>query len=132
MIVRQPAFFVHVINCSLFRPPMCKAKPDLRIFALNLGKSLFPVVLKIFNPPTILQLRVHMLSLVFDLSILRSSYNVPESSKKNIKGIDRPFRGWVKSSLIRSLFINWRLGNFFLLILKGFHHKISKKPIDAA
>ncbi len=27
--------------------------------------------------------------------------------------IDRPFRGGVKSSLIRSLFINWRLGNFF-------------------
>jgi hypothetical protein len=48
------------------------------------------------------------------------------------KGIDRPFRRGVKSSLIRSLFINWRLGNFFLLILKGFHHKISKKPIDAA
>ncbi len=49
-----------------------------------------------------------------------------------LKGIDRPFRRGVKSSLIRSLFINWRLGNFFLLILKGFHHKISKKPIDAA
>ncbi len=51
-----------------------------------------------------------------------------------LKGIDRSFRGGVKSSLIRTLFINWRLGNFFLLILKGFHfhHKISKKPIDAA
>ncbi len=53
--------------------------------------------------------------------------------ESNIKGIDRPFQGGVKSSLIRSLFINWRLGNFFLsLILKGFHHKISKKPKDAA
>ncbi len=52
--------------------------------------------------------------------------------KKVFKGIDRPFPGGVKSNLIRSLFINWRLGNFFLLILKGFHHKISKKPIDAA
>jgi hypothetical protein len=51
---------------------------------------------------------------------------------KEFKGIDRPFWGEVKSSLIRSLFINWRLGKFFLLILKGFHHKISKKPIDAA
>jgi hypothetical protein len=50
----------------------------------------------------------------------------------DIKGIDRPFRGKVKSSLIRSLFINWRLGNFFLLILKGFHHKISRKPMEAA
>jgi hypothetical protein len=49
-----------------------------------------------------------------------------------LKGIDRPFQGGVKSSLIRSLFINWRLGNFFSLILKGFHHKISKKLIDAA
>ncbi len=50
----------------------------------------------------------------------------------NIKGIDRSFRRGVKSSLIRSLFINWRLGSVFFLILKGFHHKISKKPIDAA
>jgi hypothetical protein len=51
-----------------------------------------------------------------------------------IKGIDRPFwgGGGVKSSLIRSLFINWRLGNFFVLILEGFYHKISKKPVDAA
>jgi hypothetical protein len=49
-----------------------------------------------------------------------------------LKGIDRPFQGGVKNSLIRSLFINWRLGNFFSLILKGFHHKISKKPKDAA
>ncbi len=51
---------------------------------------------------------------------------------RSFKGIDRPFQGGVKSSLIRSLFINWRLGNFFSLILKGFHHKISKKLIDAA
>ncbi len=36
-----------------------------------------------------------------------------------LKGIDRPFRGWVKSSLIRSLFINWRLGNFFLLFFSS-------------
>jgi hypothetical protein len=59
-----------------------------------------------------------------------SSHYYPDLT---LKGIDRPFRRGVKSSLIRSLFINWRLGNFFLLlILKGFHHKISKKPIDAA
>jgi len=49
-----------------------------------------------------------------------------------LKGIDRSFRRGVKSSLIRSLFINWRLGNVFFLILKGFHHKISKKPKDPA
>jgi hypothetical protein len=54
------------------------------------------------------------------------------SGVQNPTGIDRPFQGGVKSSLIRSLFINWRLGNFFSLILKGFHHKISKKLIDAA
>ncbi len=53
-------------------------------------------------------------------------------ARVDLKGIDLPFRRGVKGSLIRSLFINWRLGNFFLLILKGFHHKISKKPIDAA
>ncbi len=49
-----------------------------------------------------------------------------------VKGIDRPFGGRVKSRLIRSLLINWRLGNFFFLILNGVHHKISKKAIDAA
>jgi hypothetical protein len=38
---------------------------------------------------------------------------------QDIKGIDRPFRGWVKISLIRSLFINWRLGNFFSSHFKG-------------
>jgi hypothetical protein len=34
--------------------------------------------------------------------------------------------------LIRSVMTNWRLGNFFYVILKGLHHKISKKPIVAA
>ncbi len=33
--------------------------------------------------------------------------------KHPFKGIDRPFGGRVKSRLIRSLLINWRLGNFF-------------------
>jgi hypothetical protein len=46
------------------------------------------------------------------------------------KGIDRPFGGRVKSRLIQSLLINWRLGNFYFLILNGVHHKISKKAID--
>ncbi len=31
-----------------------------------------------------------------------------------IKGIDRPFGEGVESILIRSVFVNWRLGNFFL------------------
>jgi hypothetical protein len=48
------------------------------------------------------------------------------------KGIDRPFRGRVESILIRSLLVNWRLGYFLNLILKGLLHKISKKPLDAA
>jgi hypothetical protein len=49
-----------------------------------------------------------------------------------LKGIDRPFRGEVESILIRSLLVNWRLGYFFNLILKGLLQKISEKPLDAA
>ena len=49
-----------------------------------------------------------------------------------IKGIDRPFGGGVESILIRSAFVNWRLGKFFYLILNGLHHKIGKKLLYAA
>jgi hypothetical protein len=49
-----------------------------------------------------------------------------------VLGIDRPFGGGVESILIRSLLLNWRLGYFFYLILKGLLHKISQKPVDAA
>ncbi len=49
-----------------------------------------------------------------------------------LKGIDRPFGGGVESILIRSVFVNWRLGKFFYLILNGLHHKISKKLLYAA
>jgi hypothetical protein len=49
-----------------------------------------------------------------------------------VKGIDRPFRRGVESILIQSLLVNWRLGYFFNLILKGLLHNISKKPLDAA
>ena len=45
--------------------------------------------------------------------------NILDPAKESIKGIDRPFRRGVKSSLIRSLFINWRLGNFFSSLFKG-------------
>ena len=45
--------------------------------------------------------------------------NILDPAKESIKGIDRPFRRGVKSSLIRSLFINWRLGNFFSSHFKG-------------
>jgi hypothetical protein len=48
------------------------------------------------------------------------------------KGIDRPFGGGVESILIRSVFVNWRLGKIFFLILNGLHHKISKKLLYAA
>ncbi len=48
------------------------------------------------------------------------------------KGIDRPFGGGVESILIRSVFVNWRLGKNFYLILNGLHHKISKKLLYAA
>jgi hypothetical protein len=36
-----------------------------------------------------------------------------EFENPSVKGIDRPFGEGVKSRLIRSLLINWRLGNFF-------------------
>ncbi len=48
------------------------------------------------------------------------------------KGIDRSFELRCEIRLNRFVMTNWRLGNFFYLILKGQHHKISKKPIDAA
>jgi hypothetical protein len=48
------------------------------------------------------------------------------------KGIDRSFEFRGEIRLIRSVMTNWRLGNFFFLILNGLHHKISKKPIVAA
>ncbi len=63
-----------------------------------------------------------------------ASLNVLLNGERSLKALTDHFGGGsgLRSSLIWSLFINWRLGNFFLLILKGFHHKISKKPIDAA
>ncbi len=57
-----------------------------------------------------------------------------ESMKKfdkyifSLKGIDRPFGEGVENILIRSVLVNWRLGYFFYLILKGLLLKISKKP----
>jgi hypothetical protein len=52
--------------------------------------------------------------------------------KVEVKGIDRSFELRGKIRFIRSVMTNWRLGNFFYLILNGLHHKISKKPIVAA
>jgi hypothetical protein len=51
---------------------------------------------------------------------------------EDFKGIDRSFelRGEIK--LNRFERTNWRLGIFLYFILKGHHHKISKKPIDSA
>jgi len=49
-----------------------------------------------------------------------------------VKGIDRSFELRGNIRLIRSVMTNWRLGNFFYVILKGLHHKMSKKPIVAA
>jgi hypothetical protein len=49
-----------------------------------------------------------------------------------LKGIDRSFEMRGKIRLIRSVMTNWRLSNFFYVILKGLHHKISKKPKVAA
>jgi len=49
-----------------------------------------------------------------------------------LKGIDRSFELRGESRLNRFVMTNWRLGNFFYFILKGHHHKISKKLKDAA
>jgi hypothetical protein len=49
-----------------------------------------------------------------------------------LKGIDRSFELRGESRLIWSVMTNWRLGIFFYFILNGHHHKISKKPLDAA
>jgi hypothetical protein len=51
---------------------------------------------------------------------------------ENFKGMDRLFGGGVDSILIRSVFVNWRLGIFFYLILNCLHHTISKKLLYAA
>ncbi len=61
--------------------------------------------------------------------VLRKSLN---NRYRVIKGIDRSFELRGEIRLIQSVMINWRLGNFFYLILNGLHHKISKKPIVAA
>ncbi len=54
-------------------------------------------------------------------------------NQKNVfKGIDRPFELRGEIRLIQSVITNWMLRDFFYLILKGLHHKISKKPWDAA
>ncbi len=50
-----------------------------------------------------------------------------------LKGIDRPFGEGVKSRLIRSLLINWRLGNFFSSPFKWISSQDQqKKPTDPA
>jgi len=48
------------------------------------------------------------------------------------KGIDRSFELRGESRLNQFVRTNWRRGNFFYFSLKGFRHKISKKPKDAA
>jgi hypothetical protein len=49
-----------------------------------------------------------------------------------IKGIDRSFELRGEIRLICFVITNWRLGIFLKFILKGHHHKIIKKPQDAA
>jgi hypothetical protein len=61
-----------------------------------------------------------------------AKWNLGEADEAVFKGIDRPFKLRGESRLIRSVITNWMLGKFFYLILKGLHHKISKKPWDAA
>jgi hypothetical protein len=40
-------------------------------------------------------------------------------------------KGLTPFDRIPSVLVNWRLGRFFYIILKGIHQKISKKPSDA-
>ncbi len=56
----------------------------------------------------------------------------PQTENPTFKGIDRSFELRCEIKLNRFVMTNWRLGNFFYFILKGQHHKISKKPKDAA
>ena len=61
------------------------------------------------------------------------THSAPEKNAPRVlKGIDRSFELRCEIRLNRFVMTNWRLGNFFYFILKGQHHKISKKPIDAA
>ncbi len=55
------------------------------------------------------------------------SVRIREAQK--LKGIDRPFGGGVESILIRSVFVNWRLGYFFLSYFKGPSSQDQQKTI---
>ncbi len=87
----------------------------------------FLAILWFGSSPTHSPSPVVKLSLFLCLPVCRRA-----SLHKHVKGIDWPFGGGVESILIRSVFVNWRLGNFFYLILNGLHHKISKKLLYAA
>jgi hypothetical protein len=58
--------------------------------------------------------------------------NVYNAAFCDVKGIERSFELRCEIRLNRFVMTNWRLGNFFYFILKGQHHKISKKPLDTA
>ncbi len=58
---------------------------------------------------------------VYDYSMMQPVENLL------FKGIDRSFELRGESRLVWSVMTNWRLGNYFYFILKGHHHKISKK-----
>ncbi len=62
----------------------------------------------------------------------RGAMTWPYRSNFAVKGINRPFGRGVESILIQSVFVNWRLGKIFYLILNGLYHKISKKLLYAA
>jgi hypothetical protein len=70
--------------------------------------------------------------LLFSFSYIPENTVIKISSNIPFKGIDRSFELRCEIRLNRLVMTNWRLGNFFYFILKGQHHKISKKPIDAA
>ncbi len=83
--------------------------------------------------PTVFNSLRHPVQTKLKLSCTDSDWYLHQlNSSYLLKGIDRPFGGGVESILIRSVFVNWRLGKFFYLILNGLHHKISKKLLYAA
>jgi hypothetical protein len=60
--------------------------------------------------------------------VCRKAQRMPlNPSDVRFKGIDRSFRRGVKISLIRSLFINWRLGKFFSSHFKGISSQDEQK-----
>jgi hypothetical protein len=60
-----------------------------------------------------IRIRIPNTDFFTNLNYIQTAVGVKHVTHHVLKGIDRPFGGWVKSRLIRSLLINLTLGNFF-------------------